>query len=600
MSFIIYFTVPFLLCIFLTPLVRKLAISNDLIAKPKQDRWHKQPTALLGGIAIYLSVCLSFLLLNFNKSLITWFIAGTIIFAVGIYDDFKRINPYSKLLIQIFISSIIVFFGYRFNLGELSYLSIPLSIIWIIGITNSFNLLDNIDGLACGIAGISSLVLFLKSLIFGTVSPASVLSLMICGACFGYLPYNFNPAKIFMGDSGSMFLGFSLAIFSMFGTTYHASNLFTTLVIPVAILGVPIFDTIFVSFTRKITGLRIFKGGVDHTSHRLVSLGLSERKTVLLLYLLSIIFGILALSYTKFDLLIVTIFLILTVIILLFFGMFLFEVKADTYDEIQKIQQKQFKNGKLVLNTLVLHKRRIAEVVVDFVLICVAYYSSYLLRFEGKISYPNVELIMQSLPLIIIIKFVCFIYIGLYKGVWKYVGITDLISIFKAVSLGTILSIISLTIFFRFHEYSRVVFIIDWLLTLFFVSFSRVLLRVLKEYFFEISSKDRGRRILIIGAGDEGEMVLREIKNNKSLGYQPVGFLDDDIKKIGKRIHGIAVLGNRKALSNIINEYSIEEVIIAISSARESNFGDIIKNCKELNIPCKKVSRVIEFIKWTE
>ena len=195
------------------------------------------------------------------------------------------------------------------------------------------------------------------------------------------------------------------------------------------------------------------------------------------------------------------------------------------------------------------------------------------------------------------LKFVCFGYIGLYRGVWKYIGITDLISVFKAVTLGSLLSIIFLTVFFRFKDYSRVVFIIDWFLTLFFISGSRILLRILREYFLNISLT--GKKILIMGAGDGGELALREIRNNKQLGYQVVGFVDDNNKLRNRRIHGISVLGGRGDVPRLINEYGIEELIIAIPSAKEGDFRDILQYCRELDIVCKKLSKVMEFEQWT-
>ena len=296
--------------------------------------------------------------------------------------------------------------------------------------------------------------------------------------------------------------------------------------------------------------------------------------------------------------LIVTIFVVLTVIVLLFFGIFLSGVETYSEKEFEKVKEKKLKNGKVVFNTFIWQKRRIAEVIIDFTLICIAYYSAHLLRFEGKISPANFVLIAKSLPLIIVIKFACFGYFGLYKGVWKYIGINDLISIFKAVSSGTILSIIFLTITFRFQEYSRVVFIIDWLLTLFFISGSRILLRILREYFLNISLK--GKKILIMGAGDGGELALREIRNNKQLDYRVVGFVDDNSKKKNKRIHGIPVLGSREDIPKLINEYGIEELVIAIPSAKGSDFRDILQNCSQHDIACKKLSKIMEFEEWID
>ena len=599
MQAVIFFLISFLISLGLTPVVKLLANRLGFVSMPKKDRWHKNPVPLMGGVSIYLAVIVTSLLIIKNLSFYSWLLAATIIFFVGIYDDIKKISPYSKLIIQILLSSLVVFSGVYFKFEGLLYFSIPLSILWIVGITNAFNLLDNIDGLSCGIAGISSLMLFLSSYFNDNyISSLALIFLIISGACFGFLYFNFNPAKIFMGDSGSMFLGFSLGVLSIMGTHKHVSNLLTTMVAPILILGVPIFDTIFVTLVRKFRGFKVFSGGIDHTSHRLVTLGFSEKKTVILLYLLSIIFGLVAISYAKFDMIIVSVFVLLSIIVLLFFGIFLAEQKSYNENEIDNERQKRFAQGKTVINTLLMHKRRIIEVIVDFLLICIAYYSAYLLRFDGIITEANLYLISISLPWIIIIKFTCFIYAGLYKGVWKYISISNLVSIFKAVFAGSILSIIFLTIFFRFKDYSRVVFIIDWLLTMFFIMGSRIALRAFKEYFVNIGLS--GKRVILFGAGDGGELALREIRNNNDLGYVVVGFLDDDVKKKGSKIHGVPVLGTKNELEKIVKRLNIEELLITIPSAQELEFAQLLEKCNNLNIVCKKMSRVMEFEKWND
>lgn len=376
-QYILFFSVPFLLSLILTPLIRLVAIRNKLVSYPRADRWHKHPTALLGGLSIYLASATPLLFLNFrDKNILGLFLGGTFLFIIGLADDKFHFTPYIKLFAQIIAGCIAIFFGIILGFPLNNLLAIPLTLLWIIGVTNSFNLLDNIDGLSSGIAAIASLMLFISSLIFSN-NPLGILGLVLCGATLGFLPYNFNPAKIFMGDSGSMFLGYSIAIISITGTARHISNLLITMVIPVLILSIPIFDTLFVMVARKIQGKKIFEGGKDHTSHRLVTLGLSQRKTVLLLYALSIIFGLIAISYSRLNLFIISVIAFLGVVILLFFGLFLFDVTS--YDNQQKYSQKlrAIENSNTIINNLFTHKRRIVEVLLDFVMICIAYCSAY-------------------------------------------------------------------------------------------------------------------------------------------------------------------------------------------------------------------------------
>jgi len=465
---------------------------------------------------------------------------------------------------------------------------LPLTLFWIVGVTNSFNLLDNIDGLAVGIAAIASLMLFSSALIFSN-NPLGIIGLVLSGAALGFLPYNFHPAKIFMGDSGSMFLGYSLAVISITGITRHLSNLLITMIVPVLILSVPIFDTIFVMIARRLQGRSIFEGGKDHTSHRLVTLGLSQRKTVLLLYGVSIIFGLIAILYSRLNWFVISVIAFLGIVILFFFGLFL----SETTTHRQEYQKQNNLNGKkTILNSIFSHKRRMMEVFLDLVFICLAYYAAYFLRFEGVLLSSNLYLIRDSLIWIILIKLSLFFTFGLYRGVWRYISISDLLTIFKVVSLGSIASVLFLTFMFRFKEYSRAVFFIDWVLLLFLVAGSRIMFRILGEFFSR--AREKGSNVLIFGAGDTGEMVIREIKRNKALDYNPIGFVDDDPAKVGNKIQGIAVLGSRHQLKHLIREYSIKEILIAIPSIDIADFKAISEICEACGVSYRKIKGILD------
>lgn len=313
-----------------TPLVITLAHRFGIVAKPSQLRWHKKPTALLGGIGIYCAFLIPVLLfVRLDSNVCGLLLAATLMCALGLIDDIMQIKPHLKLMVQICISCLVMAFGISFEIVPIPWIMLPLTIFWIVGITNAFNLLDNMDGLSCGIAFIACTFLFASSFFQGMYTVA-LLCVILAASCLGFLRYNFNPARIFMGDCGSQFLGVTIAILAM-NTAGHVSNVVVTLAIPVLILGVPIFDTTFVTLMRKFKGQPISQGGKDHTSHRLVLLGLSERKTVLLLYAISILLGALALLYAKMNILVVSILAALAVIIVFFFGVFLGETK--TYSE---------------------------------------------------------------------------------------------------------------------------------------------------------------------------------------------------------------------------------------------------------------------------
>jgi len=595
MQYAPFFLISFALTLLFTPLVRIIAVKWGLVSHPRADRWHKKPTAILGGVGIYLSSFIAALFVTnissgfTNKNVLGLFLGATFLFIVGLIDDKRRLPPYVKLFAQIIAGGIAVFSGIILKLPIDNIFAIPLTLLWVIGITNAFNLLDNIDGLTAGIAAICSLMLFVSSLVFFN-NPLCVFALILSGAALGFLPYNFPPARIFMGDSGSMFLGYSLAVISISGTSRHLSNFLITMIIPVLILSVPIFDTLFVMIGRKLQGRGIFIGGKDHTSHRLVTLGLSPRKTVLLLYLLSFAFGLIAVSYFNLNFFMISVIAFLSFVVLLFFGLFLFEVSFS--DNQQKDKHRLNSGESTVINNIFMHKRRAVEVLLDLIFICIAYYSAYFLRFEGSLLSSNLSLISYSLVWIIIIKMSVFFIFGLYRGVWKYIGISDFLTIFKVVSIGSIVSILFLTFTVRFKDYSRAVFFIDWLILLFLVAGSRFMFRIIGEFFSRI--QNGGRRVLVFGAGDTGEMVIREIKRNKALHYNPIGFIDDDPRKTGTKIHSIPVLGGSGKIRKLIQKYNIEEVLIAVPSVNAGNLVEIISICNDCGISYRKIKGILD------
>jgi len=342
---------------------------------------------------------------------------------------------------------------------------------------------------------------------------------------------------------------------------------------------------------RKIKGRGIFEGGTDHTSHQLVALGLSPRKTVLLLYIISIAFGLIAISYSRLDIFIISIIAFLAIVILLFFGVFLSEMVSYN-NGVTDYQKWQELKDKTILNNIFLYKRRIAEVLLDLGFICLAYYAAYFLRFEGVISPANMQLIYKSLACLILIKISAFYFSGLYRGVWRYISISDLLTIFKAVSIASAGSILFVTFVFRFESFSRALFFIDWLLLLFLVAGYRILFRVMGELFSRAQKK--GKNIIIFGAGDAGEMVIREIKRNRALNYKPIGFIDDDPSKVGNKIHGVPVLGGRDRIRNLVSVENIEEVIIAIPSIDEEVYNEIAGICEEVGVAYRKIRGILD------
>ncbi len=577
----------------LTYLVREAAQKFGFIAKPKLDRWHKKPTAVLGGVAIFLATILMYLVFVPKSSESLVIIAGSsVLFLVGLIDDILHIKPYQKLIGQIIGVAILTGYGLVLTWTDSAILNTAITAFWLIGITNAINLLDNMDGLSAGIAAIAAFSLAIGFGASGQFSELLFLSVFI-GALIGFLVFNFNPASIFMGDCGSMFVGFLLASSVLLTDAGGRSRgIVSILAVPALILFVPIFDTTFVTVLRKIWGRKASQGGRDHTSHRLVALGLSERNAVLLLYGLALLAGLISVLVRELqtvqNIAIITLFTVVLTLI----GVYLSKVKV--YEEQQEELALQNHAAFAFLLNLS-HKRRIFEVVLDAALIALAYYGSYVLIFGDFEASENWTLFVKSLPILIVLKLSAFLVVGVYRGIWRYTSIRDLVTFFKGVSLGSVLSVLALLLLYRFEFFSRSVFIVDGLLLLFALAGSRMAFRVFRQLLPAANVGD-GCKVLIYGAGDGGELVLRELKNNPDWNYAPIGFVDDDPLKVGKVIHGLKVYGGNGSLKTICRDKEVEEILLSVRNVSPARLKVVKEICKELDVSLKRAFLKVETV----
>jgi len=302
-SYYIVFLIPIILSYLLTPLAKYTAMKIGAIDVPKDERRvHKVPIPRLGGLAIYLATMISmFIFLDLDKTIISIMIGGTIIVISGIIDDIKPMSAKMKLLFQILASIVLIlgdvkieFLGNPFvknGIINLGILSIPVTIFWVVGITNTLNLIDGLDGLSAGVGAIAAVSLFFVAakVDYIDTSMVMVMCAIIAGSAFGFLPHNFNPAKIFMGDTGALFLGYMLSVVAIEGVMKSVATI--TIVVPILALGLPIFDTSFAIVRRIINKRPISEADKGHVHHRLLAKGLSQKQAVLVLYVVSAIFG---------------------------------------------------------------------------------------------------------------------------------------------------------------------------------------------------------------------------------------------------------------------------------------------------------------------
>lgn len=292
-----------------TPVVKSLAFKMGAMDVPKDNRrMHDHPIPRMGGLAIFLGFLLSVLLFAEITPQLRGILLGSVIIVVlGIFDDIYSLPAMFKFVVQIVAALVAVFSGnviqtlsnpniFSSDLyWDLGVLSIPVSVIWIVAITNAVNLIDGLDGLACGVSTISSMTLLVISLVVSD-APAAILMAALAGSCIGFLPYNLNPAKIFMGDTGSTFLGYVLAVVSIQGLFKFYTII--SFAVPFLMLGLPIFDTCFAFIRRIAHGQSPMHADRSHVHHRLIDMGFSQKQAVAVLYIISAILGLSAVVLT--------------------------------------------------------------------------------------------------------------------------------------------------------------------------------------------------------------------------------------------------------------------------------------------------------------
>ena len=299
----------FLVALVATPVVKSLAFRVGAVDVPKDSRrMHNHPIPRMGGLAIFLGFLLSVLLFaDLTVQLRGMLLGSVIIVVLGIFDDIYALSAKLKLVVQIVAALVAVFSGNVIQTlsnpnvfsadpyWDLGWLAIPVTVIWIVAITNAVNLIDGLDGLACGVSTISSMTLLVISLLVSD-APVAILMAALAGSCLGFLPYNLNPAKIFMGDTGSTFLGYILAVVSIQGLFKFYTII--SFAVPFLMLGLPIFDTCFAFIRRIAHGQSPMHADRSHVHHRLIDMGFNQKQAVAVLYIISAILGLSAVVLT--------------------------------------------------------------------------------------------------------------------------------------------------------------------------------------------------------------------------------------------------------------------------------------------------------------
>lgn len=555
-SLVLYFAVAVLSSLLLTPLCRRVASQLGFVARPQENRWHKRPTALFGGVAIVATVIVLGLTLHPDRHLWQLLAAGALIATFGLLDDALSLKASTKLIVQITVASGLLFFGWRLQWTDSMIGDAMLTLFWIVGVTNAFNLLDNMDGLCAGTTLVAGGFLLFGLVSGGVTGPALYLAALL-GATTGFLVYNFHPASIFMGDTGSLFLGFNLASLSLLATSDSSGRFGLLSVVAVSIfpLLIPIFDTTLVTLLRLLAGRSPSQGGRDHMSHRLVAIGLSEKRAVATLWALAAAGGGISVLVQRQDKGIAAIVGMTFLIAMIIFGVFLARVRVYDADD------PKAPSGDTITPVVAnfMYKRRVAEVLLDLCLIPLAYYTAYRLRFEGDELALNYPLFIQSMPVVLATQLLALFVVGGYRGTWRYFGMMDAVVFAKSVVVGTIAAQIVILEVYRFEDYSRSIFVIDAALLMLLLAGTRASFRLVSE--FVLRRHSVGQRCVIYGTGGASLSTIREAFG-ASVVPKIVGFVEDDPVHRNTRVGGYSVIGGYADLIRIIERGEIDCVVL--------------------------------------
>jgi UDP-GlcNAc:undecaprenyl-phosphate GlcNAc-1-phosphate transferase len=551
----IWYCVALAVSVVLVPVCRSFALKKGVVARPRKDRWNSRPTALFGGVAIAVTVLVLAVAAGDGRELALPLTAGLAIFIVGVTDDVISLKPATKLIAQIALAAMFVFFGERLHWSDVLAVDMLLTMSWLVLLTNAFNLLDNMDGLCAGIAIIAGAGLLLGLIGRSDVGPETRYLAILLGATTGFLIYNAHPASIFMGDAGSLFLGLTLAslTLSVGGPAHDRSRILSIVAAPMLVLLIPIFDTALVTVSRLLSGRPVSHGGRDHSSHRLVALGLSERRAVIILWALAATAGAIGFVVRRTTAVDAWLLTAIFVIAMVVFAAYLAQVRV--YDEPSRVPPP---GATLILFEL-MYKRRVAEVLLDVSLVLIAYYGAWRLRFEGPEWDAYAGSYLQSAPIALAIQMVALFVFGAYRGAWRYFGLMDGVAFVKAVMSGTVSLIVTLVYLYRFENYSRAVFVIYAAMLVLLLCGSRASFRLIGEY---ARRRRPGKRLAIYGGGEAGVLVLRELLGHPVEQFRMIGFIDDDPASRWLRLEGYPVLGGESKLLELINEAKVDVVVI--------------------------------------
>ena len=602
---IVFFLLPALLAtalsFVLTPLARRLALRVGAVDQPGPRKMHLHPTPRLGGLAVVASACVVAALVQFvnnpglhkfDPRLLTGLALGVLpVLFVSIWDDIRPLRVLPRFLAQFAGAGVALLYGIQlgprvhiFALDlSIGWLAAPISLLWIVGVTNAFNIVDGLDGLSAGLALIAAFSLVGVGLMTGRIALASI-SVILAGALTGFLPYNLFPARIFLGDTGSTAVGFWLACLALRGGSTLSAGM--AILVPILVIGVPLTETL-VSMVRRFVrriekrGGGLFSADREHIHHRLVASGITQRRAVILLYSA----GVVAAGAALVSLFLTTqaaAVLVVTVLAAAAIG-----ITRLNYDEFALVRRGVV----LRIYDAPVLKKAFFPVFFDIALVAISIYAAIVLKTDdwGLVSSRTRALqLLEVLPITTILTFWA---LRLYRGSWRNASIADFTRSSAAAVCACVLGFLVCRAVLR-EPPRATLFAIQALVFLFLVNGSRASYRLLSHW--NLRALREGEPVLLYGAGLGGTLALREILSNPSWGMRPVGFIDDDPERTGREVNGYPVIGTLSDLRKTIGEREVRSVVVASPKIDLEHLGELERICRAAGVRVSKFR--IEFV----
>jgi UDP-GlcNAc:undecaprenyl-phosphate GlcNAc-1-phosphate transferase len=565
------------------PVVRRFARGSGYYEEPVEDRWHRRPVPKLGGAAMALAFLVVAAPVSGTFELGLLLAAPLLMFVLGVTDDLHPMRPAAKFIGQVVAAGFFVWYAPSTGITGWPAVDAVLAVLWFVGITNAFNLLDNIDGLAAGVAAIAGASLIVSLAVSG--HPALLLIALpvaaVTGVAAGFLVYNWHPATIFMGDGGSHLLGAFFASATLLAAPHLEAGSEAGVAIAILLLLVPCADTALVLLTRPIAGRSAFAGGSDHLSHRLVALGTDDRRAVLMLYAVTAAGGLTAIGLQTLSAVVGWALAATYAAGVAIIGTYLAHVDIRPDSSARRL---------VPLPSEITSRYRIYEVILDVLLIALAYYLGLVTRFRQPEQFSAfLDSFTRILPLVAALHVAALWIAGKYRRPAIRSGFTAALTMLRGGILGSAASVIAVLYLTRFEGYSRQAFAVAAAFVVVFLWSEDFVLRALDDLLRR--TRRSRRQVIVYGAGRRGALAVRELRSDPGSGLTPAGLIDDDPALGRIRVEGLRVLGTLDDLGALLADTRgrVTTVVVAIRSLPDDRFDQLCATCERHGVEVQQL-----------